>query len=161
MMTSAPRKVIALDYGEARIGVAGSDDLGILAYPVETVASQPRVEAFRRIAAICKTRKAETVVVGLPVRADGEEGASAIKVRLFAGTLQPYLPKGVQIVFQDEFFSTKIAATHLRAAGKRTKNHRSIIDQASAVVFLQEYLDATGDAQLSPDSPFSEGDPRN
>ncbi|MES2708371.1 MAG: Holliday junction resolvase RuvX [Verrucomicrobiota bacterium] len=133
-------RAIALDYGEARIGVAGSDDLGLLAHPVETVPSYPRPEAFQRIASIAGSRRAEIIVVGLPVRADGEEGAAAEKIRKFAGKLSEFLPAGTRIVFQDEFFSTKVAAEQLRASGKRTKHHRSIIDQAAAVVILQEYL---------------------
>lgn len=151
-MLIAPQRLIALDYGEARIGVAGSDGLGILAHPVETVASYPRPEALRRISAICEMRKVEAVVVGLPLREDGEEGTSAAQVRLFAESLKPYLPSGVGIAFQDEYCSTKIAASRLRAAGKRTKTHRAIIDQASAVVFLQEYLDSFSNPNLLQDS---------
>ncbi len=141
MTTSASLRLIALDYGEARIGVAGSDALGLLAHPLETVPSYPRPDALKRIGRICQERTAETVVVGLPVRADGEEGSAAEKVRTFAETLRPYLPQGTGMVFQDEFLSTKQAAEHLRASGKRTKSHRPLIDQAAAVVILQDYLD--------------------
>lgn len=143
-------RVIALDFGEARIGVAGSDDLGFLAHPVETVASQPRKEALERIGVIAASRKAATVVIGLPVRADGEEGAAAEKVRQFAAALEKHLPAGAVIVFQDEFRSTLQAASMLRASGKRTKHHRPIIDQAAAVVILQDYLNTR--QPLLPDS---------
>lgn len=140
-MSQQNLRLLALDYGDARIGVAGSDDLGILAHPLETVPAQPRLEALRRIAALFQIRRAEAVVLGLPIRSDGEEGSAATKVRTFAESLMPHLPKGTPLYFQDEFFSTKRAADQLRAAGKRVKHHRPIIDQAAAVVILQEYLD--------------------
>ena len=133
--------LIGLDYGEARIGVAGSDALGLLAHPLETVDSQPRPAALRRIAEIFHQRRAAGIILGLPVRADGEEGRAAEKVRQFAESLRPLLPEGTSIVFQDEYRSTVQATEHLRAAGKRTKSHRPIIDQAAAVVILQDYLD--------------------
>lgn len=139
---SQDQRFIALDYGEARIGVAGSDALGLLAHPLETVASYPRTGALERIAAICVAREATAVVLGLPIRADGQEGSAAEKVRAFAETLIPYLPSGIAVFFQDEYGSTKQATEHLRASGKRTRTHRPIIDQAAAVVILQDFLDA-------------------
>ncbi len=138
----AARRALALDYGEARIGVAGSDALGMLAHPLETVAAQPRVAALARIAALFRERGADLLVVGLPLRADGEEGSAAAKVRAFAESLRPLLPPGTAVAFQDEYLSTVLAAGQLRASGKRTKSHRPLIDQAAAVVILQEFLDA-------------------
>ena len=134
--------LIGLDYGDARIGVAGSDGLGLLAHPLETVASRPRPAALRRIVEIFQQRRAAGIILGLPVRADGEEGSAAEKVRRFAESLRPLLPEGTTIAFQDEYRSTVQATEHLRAAGKRTKSHRPLIDQAAAVVILQDYLDA-------------------
>ena len=134
--------LIGLDYGDARIGVAGSDALGLLAHPLETVASQPRPAALRRIVEIFQQRRAAGIIMGLPVRADGEEGSAAEKVRRFAESLRPLLPEGTAIAYQDEYRSTVLATEHLRAAGKRTKSHRPLIDQAAAVVILQDYLDA-------------------
>jgi len=134
--------LIALDYGDARIGVAGSDALGLLAHPLETVASQPRVIAFARLAEIFRERRAKSLVVGLPVKADGEEGTAAAKVRAFAESLILHLPPDTPLFYQDEYRSTMQATEHLRASGKRTKTHRSLIDQAAAVVILQDFLDA-------------------
>lgn len=135
-------KVVAIDYGEARIGVAGSDALGLLAHPVETVRARPREAAIARIAEIVRSRGADTVVIGLPVRQDGTEGTAAENVRRFAAVLARELPAGTAVVFQDEYRSTATATEHLRAAGRRTKSHRPVIDQAAAVVILQEWLDA-------------------
>jgi putative Holliday junction resolvase len=81
------------------------------------------------------------VVMGLPIREDGTEGTAAEKVRKFAGKLATLLPAGTRMEFQDEYGSTKSASEHLRAAGRRTHRHRPVIDQAAAVVILQDWLD--------------------
>ena len=135
-------RLLALDYGDARIGVAGSDALGIFAHPLETVPAQPRPAALRRIAQLFEERQATGLVLGLPLRADGEEGSASAKVKVFAENLKSYLPAGTPMLFQDEYRSTMQAAEHLRASGKRTHSHRLLIDQAAAVVILQDYLDA-------------------
>lgn len=146
--------LMALDYGDARIGVAGSDALGLLAHPLETVASQPRAIALARIAEIFRERRATTLVVGLPVKADGEEGIAAAKVRAFAESLILHLPPHTPLFYQDEYRSTMQATEHLRASGKRTKTHRPLIDQAAAVVILQDFLDAN--AAPMPDGKVSD-----
>lgn len=135
-------RLLGVDFGEARIGVAGSDDLGMLAHPLETVPSQPRLEALKRIAAVALQRRVNGVVIGLPIRSDGEEGAAAAKVREFSQALKKHLPEGMPVFFQDEYRSTVLATEQLRAAGKRTKQHRPVIDQAAAVVILQDFLDS-------------------
>jgi putative Holliday junction resolvase len=134
--------LIGLDYGEARIGVAGSDGLGLLAHPLETIASYPRPEALRRIGAICLQRKVTAVVLGLPIRADGTEGKASEKIRAFSEVLLPHLPPQTELIFEDEYGTTKEAAENLRVSGKRTITHRPIIDQAAAVLILQNYLDS-------------------
>jgi putative holliday junction resolvase len=83
-------------------------------------------------------------VLGLPIREDGTEGTAAGKIRLFAKKLATKLPPGTPIVFQDEYRTTEAAKERLRAAGKKEKNFRKIIDQAAAVEILQEYLYAQG-----------------
>ena len=149
-------QLIALDYGEARIGVAGSDALGLLAHPLETVASQPRGVALARIASIYRDRKATAVVIGLPIREDGTAGAAASKVQAFAASLKPYLPAEAVLLYQDEYRSTVEATARLQASGKRTKSHQPLIDQAAAVVILQNYMDALSAAQPGVPADFPE-----
>jgi putative Holliday junction resolvase len=134
-------KALAIDFGSARIGVAGSDDFGILAHPLETIAATPQKPALQRIGELAAKRKAAMVVVGLPVRMDGSEGPSAVKVKAFATALRPYLADNVVIHFQDEYRSTEEAKSRLRSAGRKEKKQKDVIDQASAVVILQEFLD--------------------
>jgi putative Holliday junction resolvase len=142
---------IGIDHGEARIGIAASDALGLLAHPVETVAAHPPSAALDRIVSIVQQRKADCLVIGLPIREDGTEGTAAAKVRRFAAKLAAKLPPAFPIEYQDEYGSTKSAADQLRAAGRRTHRHRLVIDQAAATVILQDWLDAR---QVSP--PFEE-----
>lgn len=134
-------KVLALDFGEARIGVARSDDLGLMAHPVETIAAQPRPLALARIARLAAESRCQMLLIGLPVREDGTEGTAAAKVRKFAEALSKVFPADFPIHFHDEYRSTSEAKSQLRAAGRKEKTHRPIIDQAAAVVILQEFLD--------------------
>ena len=135
-------RALGIDPGDVRIGVAGSDVLGILAHPLETVAAQPLERAFIRIGEIADQRQAEIIVVGLPVREDGTEGTAAEKSRRFAAGLMQELPPHLVLAFQDEYGSTQVAAAQLRAAGRRIHTQRAIIDQAAAVVILQTWMDA-------------------
>ncbi|MFK5282254.1 RuvX/YqgF family protein, partial [Lacticaseibacillus paracasei] len=86
--------------------MAGSDALGLLAHPLETVPAHPRAEALKRIVALYHQLNAEAVVMGLPVRADGEEGTAAAKVKQFSEALHALLPQETMIYFQDEYRST-------------------------------------------------------
>jgi putative holliday junction resolvase len=144
-------KIIALDYGEARIGVARSDDLGMLAHPVMTVPAQPWPVAAGKIAALVAEHRGTLLLLGLPLREDGTEGTAAEKVRKFSAILAALLPPHFPIAFQDEYRSTEVAKQHLRAAGRKEKHQRSVIDQVAAVVILQEYLDLQAAALPAPD----------
>jgi putative Holliday junction resolvase len=129
---------LGIDHGEARIGIAATDDFGILAHPVETI-DRKRCEPFKRIAEIVGTRKIRTLVIGLPLRMDGSEGDSAAKVRSFAATLAERIPN-TPIVFIDESLSTASAATKLQEAGRNAKKQKSIIDQAAAMEILNSWM---------------------
>ena len=136
--SATPHPALGIDYGEARIGIAATDDFGILAHPVETI-DRTRTDAIERIARLVETRRTRTLVVGLPLRMDGSEGGSAAKVRAFAAKLQERLP-GIPLVFVDETLSTASAAEKLRAAGRPAKRQQAIIDQAAAVEILNYWL---------------------
>lgn len=130
---------LAVDVGDARIGVASCDPGGLLATPVETVRAGAGDKA--RIAALVAEYEALEVVVGLPRSLSGREGPAAAKARAFAARLAALVaPVPVRLV--DERMST-VAATHgLRASGVAARKGRSVVDQAAAVVILQSALDA-------------------
>ncbi len=149
-------RALGIDYGEARVGVAASDDLGMLAHPVETVEVR-KVDPVKRIAEIAAERGAELLVVGMPYRLDGTPGTAAEKVGRFMKKLSKRMPD-LRVVAQDERLTTTSAQEKLHAAGRTIKNSRPVIDQAAAVEILQSYLDeVAGGAVLS--DPFEEEDP--
>ncbi|MEZ0068701.1 putative Holliday junction resolvase [Streptacidiphilus sp. MAP12-20] len=138
-MTSMRRgRRIAVDVGDARIGVASCDPDGLLATPVETVPAGGKSQA--RLAAIVAEYEPIEVVVGLPRSMSGREGPAAAKVREYAGRLAARIaPVPVRLV--DERMTTVSAAAGMRAAGVKSKQGRSRIDQAAAVVILQSALE--------------------
>ena len=134
---------LGIDVGKARIGVARSDLHGMLATPVETVPRAADGGAdLARIAAIAAELEAFEAVVGMPLNLRGERTPSTDDAVAFAERLAARLaPAGVAVRLVDERLSTVSAQGQLRQAGKRTKQTRSIIDQAAAVVILQHALD--------------------
>jgi putative Holliday junction resolvase len=132
---------IAVDVGEARVGVASSDPDGLIATPVETVPGRDAPAARRRIAQLVAEYEPIEVVVGLPRSLRGTEGPAAAKARAFAAALAALVaPLPVRLV--DERMSTVTATQGLRASGVRSKKGRSVVDQAAAVVTLQSALEA-------------------
>jgi len=129
---------LGIDHGDARIGIAATDDFGILAHPVETI-DRAKTEPIERIVQLVALRRIKTLVIGLPLRMDGGEGASSIKVRKFAKQLRERLPE-LPVVFVDETLTTSTASEKLRQAGKKAKNQKGIIDQAAAVEILNLWM---------------------
>ena len=131
--------------GDVRIGVARSDPSGLIATPVETVARGRGDVA--RILAIAAEEEAVELVVGLPRSLRGGEGPAAAKVRAFAAGLADATPLPVRLC--DERLSTVSAEAVLRGQGRKGQKRRQVVDQAAAVVILQNALDterATGAA---------------
>ena len=137
---------IGLDVGDVRVGVARCDPAGLLAVPVETVRRAPG--DLDRLAAIAREHGAVEVVIGLPRSLSGREGPAAGKARQFAGQLAAAVaPVPVRLV--DERLSTVAADRGLRQQGRNGRQRRAVVDQAAAVVILQNALDterATGTA---------------
>lgn len=135
-------RAMGMDYGTARIGLSVSDDIGMLAHPLETVPAADLERAARRIAELAGLRKIEHLVVGLPLHMNGEEGEAVAGVRRFVALLRPLLPEAISIHEVDERLTTTSAMEKLHQAGRNTKNSRKIIDQAAAIEILQSWLDA-------------------
>lgn len=138
---------VGVDVGDARIGIAQSDPSGMLATPVETVARGPGDLA--RIQTIVAERAAIEVVVGLPRSLSGGEGPAAVKVRGFAREIaHAVTPVAVRLC--DERLSTVTAEAVLRGQGKKGQKRRAVVDQAAAVVILQNALDTERSAGAAP-----------
>ena len=132
-------KALGIDYGEARVGVACSDDLGMLAHPVETIEVR-RIDPVNRIMEIAAERGAGIVVIGMPYRLDGSRGTAAVKVEKFMAKVARALPN-LRVISYDERLTTVTAQGKLHDAGRTVKDSRSVIDQAAAMEILQSYLD--------------------
>ncbi|WP_327237541.1 Holliday junction resolvase RuvX [Streptomyces sp. NBC_01317] len=132
---------LAIDVGDARIGVASCDPDGIIATPVETVPGRDVPAAHRRLRQLVEEYEPIEVVIGLPRSLNGGEGPAAAKVRTFAQEVaRGVAPLPVRLV--DERMSTVTASQGLRASGVKSKKGRSVIDQVAAVVILQSALEA-------------------
>jgi putative Holliday junction resolvase len=131
---------LGVDVGDVRIGIAASDPDGLVATPVETVRRGPG--DLRRIADLADELGAVEAVVGLPRSLSGGEGPAAAKARDFAGALAELLaPRQVGVRLCDERLSTVSAEAALRAGGRKGARRRAVVDQAAAVVILQNALD--------------------
>jgi putative holliday junction resolvase len=135
---SSPHPALGIDHGEARIGVAATDPLGILAHPVETIDVR-KTDAIERIAALAQQRSVKILVLGLPVRVDGTEGTAAEKVRAFGAKLSKRVPE-LPLVYVDEAYTTMDAAAKLREAGRNARQQKGVIDQAAAVAILDAWM---------------------
>jgi putative holliday junction resolvase len=139
--------ILALDFGRARIGVAISDELQLLAHPLETIQVNQRPAA--RIAEIVREKKIDRVVVGIPKDMNGQIGLAATEVLDFVETLRAMLL--CPVVTWDERLTTVAAHRALRTAGKKTRHTRSYIDQVAAQMILQTYLDSRALGSVAPD----------
>ncbi len=130
--------ILAIDHGEARIGIAATDEFGIAAHPVETIDCAMEIP-LDRIAQLVVERRIQTLLLGLPLKSDGREGTAAQKVRSFGEELAKRCPEP-ELIFTDESFSTIDASAKLRQAGRKSHQQRDVIDQAAALEILQRYL---------------------
>lgn len=133
-------KALGIDHGAARIGLALSDDLGLMAHPLETLATKDHPDPIEPIAAVVMRHRVETVVVGLPRNMDGTYGPAAEKVRAFSAALRAKVPCPVQL--WDERLTSVAAQRLLHTAGRDTRESRRVIDQVAAQLILQGWLDA-------------------
>jgi putative Holliday junction resolvase len=125
------------DFGRARIGVAISDELQMLAHPLETIPANE--EPASRVAEIVREKQVDHVVAGIPRQMNGQIGTAATEVLEFVDKLRAILP--CPVVTWDERLTTVAAHRALRDAGKKTRDTRGYVDQVAAQMILQTYLD--------------------
>ena len=134
-------RVICLDIGEKRIGVAVTDPLDITAQAVETIQTQGFTKDAERVLALCGQYQTDRVLCGLPLNMDGSEGFQAQRSRSFAEVLAE---KGLNVRFQDERLSTRQARGVLLEADVGRRKRKDYIDQLAATYILQGFMDAGG-----------------
>ena len=131
-------RIMAIDYGDRRIGIAVSDALGVLCGEAFTLTEWNMERAAQRIAQEAETRGVGTLVLGLPKNMDGSEGPRAEKSREFAALLER--ETGLPPVLWDERRSSVEAHAILHANGRKMKQHRRTVDAVAASLILEGYL---------------------
>lgn len=132
-------KILAVDLGKARTGIAVSDEGEILASPVCVIQEYDRGRLAERIAALAREHRAALLVLGLPRNMDGSEGESARGAREFGAVLEE--KTGLPVAFQDERGTTVTAHNYLNLTDTRGKKRKSVVDAVAAVIILQNHLD--------------------
>jgi putative Holliday junction resolvase len=131
--------LLGIDYGTRRTGVAVSDPMGILASPVAVVQAEGRKTLVAALAQIAADRRAEGIILGLPLRTDGTKGDKALACEALADLLRAQT--GLPVTLWDERFSSVEANRALSGVNVRGKARKAVVDAVAAVVILQSYLD--------------------
>ena len=129
-------RVLGLDHGSRRVGIAVSDPLRITAQPLEVVA---RSRAVARVAGLVAEYEVNEIVVGLPTSLQGGEGAAAVAARQFATEVAR--ATSINVTYIDERFTTAIAERAMLAAGAKRQTRRESLDKVAAAIILQAFLD--------------------
>lgn len=133
-------RVLGLDYGTKRIGVALCDELGLTGQSLTTIVWKNRDQVLAAIEGLVKNHAVEKIVIGYPLRLDGSEGIQCEKISRFARLLEARL--SIPVIKWDETLSSRTAEDILIEAGMRRQKRKKIIDKMAAGMILQGYLDS-------------------
>lgn len=134
-------RIMGIDYGDARVGVAVSDPLGYTAQGVATLPNKVYDKMMQRLIAIIKEYDCKKLVVGLPKNMDGTAGERCEVSLKFASDIKSHLPD-IETVMWDERLSTVQAAGILNVTDTRGKNRKSVIDTVAACIILESYMNS-------------------
>ncbi len=132
-------RIMSLDYGDKRIGVAVSDELGLIASPLTVIQRESIKKDLQQINELVETYGAVKLVVGLPLNMDGSRGETAAKVDKFVNRLKGRIK--VPVVYWDERLTSKTAANILKEAHVKKTKETGVLDKIAAIIILQSYLD--------------------
>lgn len=135
-------RLLGIDYGTRRIGVAVSDETGQIALPLCVLDGRDAERAIGEIEKLCREKTAETLVIGLPVNMNGTRGPSAEAAARFGERLRART--GRQVAYWDERWSTRGAERVLIEADVSRARRKTVVDKLAAQLMLQNYLDAQG-----------------
>ncbi len=133
-------RILALDHGTKRVGVAVSDELKMIATPLEFIPAEPFDALLARLKELLREKEVELILLGMPRNMDGSYGPAALKVQEFAAVLRSKF--AVPIKMWDERLTTTQAQKFLISAGVRREKRKEKVDQTAAAIFLQSYLDS-------------------
>lgn len=130
-------RIVGLDIGKKRIGIAMSDAMGIIAQPVETISREPEHIAVDKIKKICKENNVKIIIAGLPKHMNNTIGEQAQDCIDFVENFKP----DYQVVFEDERLTSRQAEYILAQTGRKYTKNKQLVDLKSACIILQQYLD--------------------
>ena len=133
-------RILGLDYGSKRIGVAICDELGITAQGLVTITRKNQEQDMEAIAGFIGSYSVEKIVIGYPLRFDGTEGRQCEKINQFIGVLESTF--SLPVIRQDETLTTKEAEEILIQANMRRKKRKDVVDKVAASMILQGYLNS-------------------
>jgi putative holliday junction resolvase len=133
-------RILALDHGTVRIGVAASDEMKMFASPLEFIPAEPLDGALQRLRQLIQEKEVELIVIGMPRNMNGSYGPAAEKVRAFVDQVRGAVT--VPLVTWDERLSSVQAQRMLRQAGHKAKDQKGKVDASAAAILLQSYLDS-------------------
>jgi len=136
-------RILAIDHGTKRMGVAISDELGMIAEPLEFIPPEPFAEFLNRLKEILREKQVELILVGMPRNMDGSYGPAALKVQEFVAVLKDVV--AIPIKTLDERLTSVQAHRFLTEAEVRGRQRKEKVDKSAAAILLQSYLDARPD----------------
>jgi len=135
-----PQRLLGLDFGARRIGVAVSDELGLTAQPVLTLVRKNLRQDLKSLGRLLRKFNCSAIVLGNPLHLSGDLSPQAAKTHAFAQTLRETF--ALPVLLCDERLTSAEAHRHLDAAGRSRQTHRQVVDQVAAVLILQTFLDS-------------------
>lgn len=135
-------RILALDHGTVRIGVALSDELKMIASPLQFIPAEPFAEVLAQLKVLVREKEIELIIIGMPRNMDGSYGPAAEKVREFATALKDAL--AVPLKLWDERLTSTQANRIMSESGVKRDKRKEKVDGMAAAIFLQSYLDASG-----------------
>ena len=144
-------RILALDPGTKRIGIAISDELKLIAQPLEFSSAEPFPDFLRRLKQLVQEKEVELILVGMPRNMDGTYGPAAARVQEFVSELKKALP--LRIKKWDERLTTVQANRILLEANVRRGKRKEKVDKMAAAILLQSYLDSLQETASTPDEP--------
>ena len=131
-------RVLGIDYGERRVGLALSDPMKIIAFPFKTLSHTTAENLISEFKIIIIEKDIDSIVIGLPIGLKGKDTIQTKKVRHFASSI---VELGIPIQLEDERFSTKSAKRSLNLQKIKTGHDKAAVDRTAAAILLQQYLD--------------------
>ena len=139
MLDTVLMRILAIDHGTKRMGVALSDELGMIAQPLEFIPAEPFAKFLDRLKEILSEKQVELVLVGMPRNMDGSYGPAALKVQQFVAVLKDAIAIPIQTL--DERLTSAQANRVLIEGNVRREKRRDKVDKMAAAILLQSYLD--------------------